>query len=175
MSKASDYRKRRQSAAEPTAEITLPSGAVFICRRPPLEVWIAAGRIPQSFLHQHLGKTPGEGAEQISGEDTVASIIFIRDAMTYAVVEPRLVPGTTNDDELDPADLAPEDFEFLTHWIMAGSAGVPVRTKGGEASVESLSRFRQKQPGGGPFSLESDSKQVRAEAEPAFRSARSRR
>src|SRR5262245_45228637 len=152
MGKASDYRKRRESAAEPTAEIALPSGATFICRRPPLEVWIAAGKIPQSFLHQYLGKEGGDNAE-ITGEQTVEAIIFLRECLLYAVVEPRLVVGATGDDELDPSELAPEDFEFLTQWIMAGCAGIPVRTKGGEASIESLSKFRQKRPGGRPFSL----------------------
>jgi len=169
MSKASDYRKRRRAAQEPTAEVALPSGAVFVCRRPPLEVWIAAGKIPQSFLRQYLGKEAGEGQQEISGEDTVSAVLFLREAIMYAVVEPRLVVGATNDDELDPSDLSPDDFEFLTQWVMTGSPGVPVKTKGGEVALDSLSRFRQKRPGGRPFSLEPDGGEIQQETERASR------
>src|SRR5262249_7719723 len=185
MGRASDYRKRRQSAAEPAAEITLPSGAMFICRRPPLQVWITAGKIPQSFLHQYLGREGGEGAPELTDEQTVQAIVFVRECLIYAVVEPRLIlPKLEYDfsgrpelgeNELWADELAPEDFEFLTQWIMAGCTGVPVRTKGGEASIESLSKFRQKRPGGRPFSLEPDGEQVQHQAEPAFTNTRSRR
>lgn len=146
--KASDYRKLR-AASELTAEVTLPSGAVFTLRRPPLQVWIAAGKIPQSFLlKMQSGANPTAAVEAMDSKETMQALTFVRDAIVYACVSPRLVPGTTADDELDPAELHPEDFTFLSKWIMTGSPDVPVATKGGEVPAESLDRFRQKQPGG---------------------------
>lgn len=167
--KASDYRERKEArrSAQPRATLALPSGAEFVVTRPPLEVWIAAGKIPQSFLRASLGADADTAGEEVSGEDTLASVIFLREALIAAVVEPRLVPGTTREDELDPADLDPDDFQFLTNWIMRGCPGAPVRTKGGEVSVDGLARFRQKRPGGGPAGSEPDGETVRDDAEPA--------
>jgi hypothetical protein len=167
MSRATDYRNRRQQAqaSEPTAELTLPSGAVFVVRRPPIQVWITAGKIPQSFLAQLLDAKRDGQAESLPEAETLAAVGFLRDALVYAVVEPRLRIGATGDDELDPSDLSPEDFEFLTGWIMAGSPGVPVPTKGGEVSTESLSRFRQKQPGGRAAGAGADGAEVQQQAE----------
>lgn len=161
MSRANEYRKRRAQADEPTTELTLPSGAIFTCRRPPLQVWIAAGKIPQSFLAKMRRV---EGAEidpvQVGDDETLAAVAFVRDAIIYACVSPKLVRGGAGDDELDPSELDPEDFEFLTRWIMSGCPGVPVKTRGGEASIDDLSRFRQKRTGGEPFSLEPDGDEI---------------
>jgi hypothetical protein len=158
-----EYRRRKTI----TAEITLPSGLTVTVRRPPLQVWMMAGRIPQSFVKQILeGK--GETPEELSPEDTMASIAFVRDAILYGVVSPRLVVGANpnSETELDPSELDPEDFLFLSRWIMTLSPDVPVATKGGEVSLESLNRFRRKRPGGGFVDAGIDSEQVREESEP---------
>jgi hypothetical protein len=96
----------------------------------------------------------------LEADETLAAMGFMRDAVLYAVVEPKLVPGTSADDELDPADIDPEDFEFLMGWIMRNCPGVPVSMKGGEVAVDDLTRFRQKRTSGKPFSLEPDGEQV---------------
>lgn len=165
--KASEYRKLK-AAKESTTELKLPSGAVFTLRRPPMEVWIAAGKIPQSFLQQMIKGGRGGRVETLSDEDTMASILFVREALLYACVSPRLVVGATGEDELDPCELDPEDFEFLSRWVLSGSPGVAVKTEGGEVSTDDLSRFRQKQPGGRPFSLEPHGAEVREATEPAL-------
>lgn len=157
--KANEYRKRKQSS-EATAELELPSGSTFTVRRPPLQVWMVAGKIPQSFLAQMLKGGRAEAGADIGDEEALAAMLFLRDALVYAVVEPKLVIGATGDDELDPSELDAEDFEFLTHWIMSGCPGVPVSAKGGEVSMDDLSRFRQKRPGGKPFSLGGDGDEV---------------
>lgn len=170
---ASEYRAKRAQATQndPTGEITLPSGAVFVCRRPPLQVWVAAGKIPQSFLSKMRTADPEAAAEQMSDAENLAAIKFVRDAILYAVVEPKLEPGTTDPEKLDPADLDPEDFTFLSKWIMSGCPGVPVATKGGEVAIDNLTRFRQKRPGGGAPNAGSDGAEVRDEAEPNLAAA----
>jgi len=166
--KASDYRKKiaEKRGEKPTAKLTLPSGAEFVVCRPPLEVWIAAGKFPQSFLRQGMDGGAGGGAvESIPDADAMQAIAFVRDAILHAVVEPRLVVGTTREDELDPADLDPIDFTFLTKWIMANCPGVPVETRGGQVEMNDLSRFRQKRPGGRAHSPEPDGETVQPDAE----------
>lgn len=168
--KASEYRKQRQ-AVELIGEIKLPSGAVFKMRRPPLDLWMAAGRIPQSFLRAMLdAQQGGAGANvQFSTEETLEGMTFLTEAVIYAAVEPRLAMQSDDPEVLMLADLDPEDFRFLTGWIQAGSPGVPVRTTaGGEVQPEKLARFRQKRPGGGAARSGSDSGEVRDEAESAL-------
>ena len=169
MSKVRDYRKKaaERRIEQPTAKLTLPSGAEFVVCRPPLEVWIAAGKFPQSFLRQKAdSEAEGGAVESIPDEDAVRAMVFIRDAILYAAIEPRLVVGTTREDELDPADLDPLDFTFLTKWIMANCPGVPVETRGGQVEMNDLSRFRQKRPGGRTHSPEPDGEAVQPDAIP---------
>jgi hypothetical protein len=168
MSKASAYRakKAEKRSERPTGKITLPSGAEWVVCRPPLEVWIASGKFPQAFLKSTMeGGAGGAAVEQISDDDALKAIVFVRDAILEAVVEPRLVVGTTNEDELDPSEIEPEDFTFLTKWIMANCPGVPVETRGGQVAVDDLKTFRQKRPGGGAPRVELDSQAVQPAAE----------
>ena len=168
--KASEYRQKRQ-AVEAIGDITLPSGAVFKMRRPPLDLWMAAGRIPQSFLRAMLeAQQGGTGANvQFSTEETLEGMSFLTEAVIYASIEPKLALQSDDPEVLLLADLDPEDFRFLTGWIQAGSPGVPVKTTTGqEVQPEKLARFRQKRPGGGAATVGSDGEQVRNEAEPTF-------
>jgi len=164
--KASEYRKKKQKA-ELTGEITLPSGAVFKMRRPPLDVWIAAGRVPQSFLRAMLQAQEGGAAADVNltPDETIDGLAFVTEAVIYACVEPRVALNPDSDDVLDLAEIDSEDFQFLTQWILQGSPGVPVKTKTGEAQVENLQRFRQKRPGGGTAGDSVDGGEVREEAE----------
>ena len=166
---AREYRKRKQTA-EAIGEIVLPSGAVFRMRRPPLDVWMASGRIPQSFLRAMLEAQQGgaQAATQFSTEETLEGLTFLTEAVIYAAVEPRLAMQSDDEEVLALSDLDPEDFRFLTSWIQAGSPGVPVRTTtGGEVQPEKLARFRQKRAGGGYVSDQSDSGEIRDTAERA--------
>jgi hypothetical protein len=162
--RASEYRKR----TERTTEVELPSGAVFTLRRPPLLAWVNAGKIPQSFLRAAVAadRNP-DSIASLPDEEILAAMKFTGEAIRYACVNPRIVDGGTGDDELDPSEIAPEDFEFLANWIGQNAPGVPVETKGGETSTEALGRFpRQKKPGGGFVDAGTDGGEVRPATEP---------
>lgn len=144
MSKASDYRNRQKK----TTALTLPSGAIFTVTRPPLQLWLTSGKLPQSLV-KAMVKSGGMPSD-LSADDTVAAMIFMRDAVVHACVEPRLVGDDVVPDdetELRVSELDPEDFQFLSEWVFDGSPGVPVATKGGEVAHGDLIKFRQKQPG----------------------------
>lgn len=169
--KASEYRKKVKQA-EVTAEITLPSGAVFTMRRPPLDLWIAAGKVPQSFLRVMLqAQEAGPSADvNLTPDETIDGLTFVTEAVIYACVEPKVALGSTAPDVLDLSELDPEDFQFLTTWIQEGCPGVPVRTKqGAEVQVQNLQRFRQKRPGGGSVGDSTDSGEIREASESTSR------
>lgn len=161
---AAEYRQRRQGR-EITGAISLPSGAQFTMRRPPLDLWIAAGKIPQSFLKAMLEAQQGgaSAAVRFSVEETLDGYSFLTEAIIYAAVEPRLSLDGAGDtlrlDELDPAD-----FRFLVGWVQAGSPGVPVATEKGQVEPDRLTRFRQKRPGGST-DASTDSAEVRESPE----------
>ncbi|TXH18430.1 MAG: hypothetical protein E6R03_02210 [Hyphomicrobiaceae bacterium] len=138
---ATDYRAHC-AASSPTADIPMPSGAVFTLRRPPLEVWMAAGKVPQSLLRRIAAA--GDGNGKLDMAESLDVMQFLGEAMRAACVSPRLSPDAHPDDPevLNPAELAPEDFEFLALWIARGCPGVPVATKGGGVETDDLAKFR---------------------------------
>lgn len=146
--KARDYRRLRQQR-EVTADVTLPSGAVFTLRRPSLDLWIASGRMPQTFLRAMLETQQATPGAQVvfSAEETMDGIHFVRDLVCFACVSPRVATNPTSEDVLDLAELDAADYQFLASWVQAGSPDVPVQTESGEVPQEGVARFRQKQPG----------------------------
>jgi len=161
--KASDYRQLQASKPALTAKVLLPSGAVFTLRRPPLDAWTRAGKVPDFFIRMSLesekGKAGLDAINDLSPDEVMSSLKFMREVLLYAVVEPKLKMGATEaDEELDPAEIDTDDVEFLTSYILfKGCPDIPVLTKEGQVSVQSLANFRQKRPGGGTIRLESDS------------------
>ena len=175
MNRAQDWKRRfkKPQQADVTAEIEL-NGFKFIGRRPPLEIWIRSGRMPQSLFEAILKLEKREideiTPETVNSGDTVALLNFQRDLVLYAVKEPRIVLADAKDDEILYQELVenePELVEAIISWVIKGCEGIPVKTKEGEVSVESLSGFRQKRPGGLPAWARTDSADVRDEAERA--------
>ena len=162
---AKQYRRLRQSV-EVTADVTLPSGAVFTLRRPSLDTWIASGRMPQTFLKAMLEAQQATPATQVifSAEEQMDGIQFVRDLVCYACVSPKVSANPTSEDVLDIAELSAEDYAFLSQWVQTGGPDVPVTTSTGEVAQERIARFQPKQPGRAT-SLGPDGIEVRAEAE----------
>ena len=145
---AKQYRRLRQQV-EKTADVVLPSGAVFTLRRPSLDLWIASGRMPQTFLKAMLEAQNATLAAQVhfSADEQIDGIHFVRDLVCYACVNPRVAVHPQSEDELDIAELSPEDYAFLSNWVQSGSPDVPVATATGEVPQPAVARFQPKQPG----------------------------
>jgi hypothetical protein len=165
--------KEQEFQAEPTAEIEL-EGFKFIGRRLPLKEWIRAGRLPAGLLRQMLaGQEPETGAEaaELSPDEIVGSIHFQRDAVMFAVAEPRIVAHEhPAEDEISYADLctnSPELVNAILQWIFAGCPGVPVAMKEGSVSVDALHQFRQQQSRGTSVRASVDESEVRDAAQPS--------
>ncbi len=127
-------------ASQAMTGLSLPCGLTFTVQRPPLGVWLAAGKMPLYFARL-LAADPSGGAADfgLSEEETANATNFLRAAIISACVSPRLTDGATSDaDALDLSELAAADFDALAEWILCGSPGIPVVTKWGGVSLESL-------------------------------------
>ena len=65
------------------------------------------------------------------------------------------------DDEIAPEEIPMQDFTFIYGWVMQGCPTVPVKTKGGEVSVDSLRKFRKAGRGKKPARARKSRRKVR--------------
>lgn len=124
---AAAYRKNQAETVE------LPSGSVAMLRRPPIQIWASTGRFPQVLLAAAMQALDKDGDFQTrqaqiasslaadAAENQFAVLKFMVDVVQYAFVEPKLVEGATGDDELDPTEVTPEDFNFVFSWACRGN------------------------------------------------------
>lgn len=147
MSTASEYRQKAAEARKqlPTEKVTMPSGFEWELRRPDLQAWVVTGRLPQSLLttgmkawrEQGITKAdPVKAMQAMSDEDFFDAMIFQRELVREACINPRIVVGATGEDEIDPSELLDSDFIFILNWIMEG------------AGLKGLLTFRGGQTGG---------------------------
>jgi hypothetical protein len=144
---AAEYRRLKEKH-EHTFKLALPSGAVWEVRRPPLQTWTMTGTMPAALVEESLKaeKDRREISEVITGlspQEGREMLRFMRLAVEYAVVNPRLAPGG-GEGCLDPDEVCEEDFVFVAGWVIGGCPEIPVPLKGGGATdMRSLKRFRQ--------------------------------
>lgn len=128
-------KKRNESTV---FDVTLPSGAVWKLREPPIQQFIMSGQVPAALLRRMLtaAKTAEDGKTSLASamgsftpDDLLSQLEFGRDLLLHCAVEPRLTLDPKGDDELSPSDILPEDFDFLLHWVMnGGNAGSGLET-----------------------------------------------
>lgn len=147
MSRASEYRKKVQESRTslPVEQVLLPSGDTWGLRRPDLQAWVVTGRLPQSLLEEGMkawrelkivkGDVPD--AEKLmagmSDKDVLDSMIFMREIVREACVDPRIGSG---EDEIEPSEIDPDDFMFIFSWATG-------------AGLDGLRTFRTRQERGG--------------------------
>lgn len=138
--------------ARTRTELELPSGAVFVVRRPSPAVSFKAGRLPSNLtaVANQARSKKGESLQELgmkvlgkmSDEQMTAFVAYAAELVADVSVSPRIVVGATGEDELDPSDLSGDDFAFIFAWAAAGGQTLPVQTKGGEVAVKDLETFR---------------------------------
>jgi hypothetical protein len=152
------WREKARPEVDPSLVIDLPLPSGFVCRatRPSLETWIIGGAAPLAFMDKVIERTRATGKSQAQVESEIESEMqadpdkverankFMVEAVTRAVVYPRIVDKADPKDEgqIELKDLPDRDFAFLFRWVLEGSPGVPVETKGGLVGVNDLANFR---------------------------------
>jgi hypothetical protein len=161
--RAAAYRKIREQRqnAEPTFEVTLPSGAVFVLRRPDPSIFAVTGALPLTLPEKMekarlKGKTDAEAFQTLSVKEQTAGIEVTSKLVRLACVSPRIVDyPDPNADEIAPDDLLLEDYNFIAMWIQTG---------GGES--DSLDSFRDERQSDAVVEL--DIKEFGHESQPSF-------
>ena len=124
MSRASEWKKKaREAAGAGAVELTLPSGAKILARRPnpvQLATW---GKLPMllaNAAHEAMaGRAQGAPTAPQAKMDEVAEIATLyRDLLVHCCVNPRISLEPTGDDEIHPRDIPEEDWTYITHWAM---------------------------------------------------------
>jgi len=100
-STATQWREKAREQREANAvPLPLPSGAVVMATRPPIEVWVSSGKMPQTLtadVQRVFGETKGDpdeieaAFEELGEERSARLLVFIRDAVNAAIVRPRIV------------------------------------------------------------------------------------
>jgi hypothetical protein len=140
---ASEYRAlvRAKRDTQPSEIVTMPSGMKWELRRPNLEAYMITGHYPQSLVNAGIKALKARGiapddpeatatVTKALGEDKISdALIFMRELVREACVNPRIVIGASGDDEIDPSEIDIEDFNFIVSWCMdykgvKGAAGV---------------------------------------------------
>lgn len=152
--------------AKLTATVTLPSGAEFTLRRPPLHIWKQNGRIPSSFtalqiqaMEQGIQATEISDIEKrvrfelkavLDAQRRISALPeaeqkaldkFEREVVLASVVAPKIteLPGTG---ALSLEDITAEDFRFIFEYAMNNSPGVAVPTQEGATTTQAVQTFR---------------------------------
>ena len=114
MSRAADYRLKQAK------EVTLPSGATFLLRRVPIQTWLKSDKLPDFLRTLLLEAQQSQGSEEVLGAlktkalerlgtltepEQIALLKFQADAVSYAMVSPRLVIPQPGEPDPDPETL----------------------------------------------------------------------
>lgn len=142
----------RQSTIERavTEEVKLPSGAVFLLRRPELEVFTMAGTLPLTISArmkraQESGQSVDAAFASLSVEDQIKTVQFGNRLIRHICVDPKIVDEPTNDDEIGIEDLSRDDLRFLTEWASTiGGAADANQFRPGSNSVAGNNRPKQR-------------------------------
>lgn len=132
-------------------ELELPSGLTVAVRRPPLHMWISAGKLPENLVKAMLAQRADKNAldaAQMTPEQFKDLFKFMREVIVATVVEPRIVENATAEDEISPDDVPLDDAMFVFQWALAGG-NLPVAQKKqmiseGQVQIDAsdLQRFR---------------------------------
>lgn len=124
---AKDYKKLASAKRAEAVKVELPSGGTWKMRELPIQQFMLAGKLPTALatrMAEIAANKDGDKGESIlatlSPDELVAIMLFARDALVFCAVEPRISTTPTGDDEIGPEDILPEDFEFLTNWVLTG-------------------------------------------------------
>lgn len=151
--KAEDYAAFQDADDEAGELVDMPSGAVFRLRRADIQGMVLTGELPQSLVNEGLTAWRKKGiapeakstteTETVDVEDTLQSLIFLRQTVVENCLEPRIgynevgVVCLLDSQGNAIAKLKKKDFLYAFRWI--------TYQEGVEAG--GLSNFRKGQEG----------------------------
>lgn len=118
-----------------TYQVTTPSGRVWTLRHLPKHFFLYYGQLPTVMTAEVIESFP-KGREAIEAEIQKALpeeelnklAFFIRDAVNYAAVNPKISLNPKDETEISPFDISPEDFEFISTLVVQGGEASGLKT-----------------------------------------------
>lgn len=123
------------------ANLTVPSGRTFEVRPLPKHFYLFYGELPTALSEKAVAALKSEDMqsfekeilETLSPDKILQTLVFLREAVKYICVKPKISLSPQNADEISPFEISEEDFNFLGKWAMQGAGGV---------EAEGLNTFR---------------------------------
>lgn len=129
---AAEYRALLKAKRDqlPTEFVTVPSGLVWEVRRPDMNAYLLTGRYPQSLVNEGLKALRDKGlsptdpeaikavTDNLNSQELTDALIFMRELVREACINPKIVLGASKADEIDPTEIDIEDFNFIVNWCM---------------------------------------------------------
>lgn len=109
-SKASDFKKRRQSQQQ-VVELTLPSGLSISAKRPHPTWFLYHSSLPRTVIQSE----PSSGFQSV--EDVQNLSQWIRALLEEVMVSPKIRLNPT-EDEISPSDIDDADLQHIIQWAM---------------------------------------------------------
>jgi len=130
----SEWRKAREEGVE----VELPSGRTAKLRPISLQWLLKAGRIPDGLTAIVSQMISGK-LEITNVVDTAKEIISLNELMvTACMVEPKVVPTPTTDEEIGLEDLTDEEVDFIVAWAAKPAQTMDTFRKRQVKSVETV-------------------------------------
>ncbi len=153
MGRASEYRKRAQSAL---ADVTVPSGAVFKMRAFDPADWMGAEYTPDHILQAFLDLQAEAGtlAESAQNDPGVLRKFgpVMNHIIAYCAVDPvvKIEEAEAGEDDLWVKHISYEDRYHLFLYLTKQLPDAAVATRQGSVTVDAVTRFREGESGQEP-------------------------
>jgi hypothetical protein len=131
-----DTNKNQTNALEPQTTdnfytVTDPDGRKWTMRPVPTHFYIMYGQLPGTLSDRALlalkekdqATYEKEIADSLTQEEIFSNLMFIREAVKYACVSPKITLTPQTPEEISPFDISPTAFDFLSRQAMSSGGG----------------------------------------------------
>ncbi len=111
--------------------VTDPDNREWTMRPVPTHFYIMYGQLPGTLSDRALlalkqkdqSTYEKEIADNLTQEEIFSNLIFIREAVKFACVKPKITLTPMAPDEISPFDISPAAFDFLSRQAMSSGGG----------------------------------------------------
>lgn len=110
---------------EKTYAVTAPSGRVWILRPLPKHFFLYYGQLPHFIRNRPASDEDARAAlEKMTPEQQLETAIFIREAVSFACVNPKISLTEKGEQFISPFDISEAEFEFLSACVVRNAGAL---------------------------------------------------
>jgi hypothetical protein len=111
--------------------VTDPDGRVWTMRPVPMHFYLLYGQLPGALSDRAMlalkqkdnDALEKEIADNLTEKEVFDNLMFVREAVKYACVHPKISLTPQDADEISPFDISPAAFDFLSRTAMSSRGG----------------------------------------------------